>query len=82
MAHIFVGGFKKHNPWGHRVLYPKNPDPSLDPIPTIGLVRVNPFLRTHKGILRDTPLKTNMSPENQWLEDVFPTKIVPFLGTC
>ena len=29
-----------------------------------------------------TPLKTNMSPENQWLEDVFPTKILPFLGTC
>ena len=29
-----------------------------------------------------SPLKTNMSPENQWLEDVFPTKIVPFLGTC
>ena len=26
----------------------------------------------------DVPLKTNMSPENQWLEDVFPTKIVPF----
>ena len=26
----------------------------------------------------DTPLKTNMSPENQWLEDVFPTEIVPF----
>ena len=25
-----------------------------------------------------TPLKTNMSPENQGLEDVFPTKIVPF----
>ena len=24
------------------------------------------------------PLKTNMSPENQWLEDVFPTEIVPF----
>ena len=22
-----------------------------------------------------------MSPENQWLEDVFPTKIVPFLGS-
>ena len=31
---------------------------------------------------QNTPLKTNMSPENQWLEDVFPTKIVPFLGTC
>ena len=27
-----------------------------------------------------TPRKTNMSPENQWLEDVFPTKIVPFWG--
>ena len=26
----------------------------------------------------NTPLKTNVSPENQWLEDVFPTKIVPF----
>ena len=25
-----------------------------------------------------TPLKTNMSPENQGLEDVFPTEIVPF----
>ena len=25
-----------------------------------------------------TPLKTNMSPENQWLENVFPTKILPF----
>ena len=28
-----------------------------------------------------TPLKTNVSPENQWLEDVFPTEIVPFWGT-
>ena len=25
-----------------------------------------------------TPLKTNMSPENQWLEDVFTIEIVPF----
>ena len=25
-----------------------------------------------------TPRKTNMSPENQWLEDVFPIEIVPF----
>ena len=25
-----------------------------------------------------TPLKTNMSPENQWLEDVFPTEVAPF----
>ena len=23
-------------------------------------------------------MKTNMSVENQWLEDVFPTEIVPF----
>ena len=29
-----------------------------------------------------TPLKTNMSPENQWLEDVFPIEMVPFWGTC
>ena len=28
------------------------------------------------------PPKTNMSPENQWLEDVFPIKIFPFKGTC
>ena len=27
-----------------------------------------------------TPLKTNIAPENQWLEDVFPTEIVPFFG--
>ena len=25
-----------------------------------------------------TPVKTSMSPENQWLEDVFPTEIVLF----
>ena len=25
-----------------------------------------------------TPLKTNMSPENLWLEDVFPIEMVPF----
>ena len=28
------------------------------------------------------PPKTNMSSENQWLEDVFPTEIVPFEGAC
>ena len=28
-----------------------------------------------------TPPKTNMSPENQWLEDVFPIQIVPFKVT-
>ena len=28
----------------------------------------------------DTPPKTNMSPENWWLEDVFPIEIVPFVG--
>ena len=26
----------------------------------------------------DTPPKINMSPENQWFEDVFPIEIVPF----
>ena len=29
-------------------------------------------------VLLRTPLKTNMSPENQWLEDVFPIEMVPF----
>ena len=29
-----------------------------------------------------TPRKTNTSPENQWLEDVFPIELVPFYGTC
>ena len=29
-----------------------------------------------------TPLKTNISPEKWWLEDVFPIEIVPFLRTC
>ena len=35
-----------------------------------------------KTTTKITPLKTNMSPENQCLEDVFPTELVPFLGTC
>ena len=26
----------------------------------------------------DTPRTTNISPENQWLEDVFPFEIFPF----
>ena len=30
----------------------------------------------------DIPCKTNMSHENQWLEDVFPIEIVPFQKTC
>ena len=30
----------------------------------------------------NTPLKFNMEPENGWLEDVFPMKIVAFKGTC
>ena len=30
------------------------------------------------GLLEDTPLRSNMSPENQRLENVFPTEIVPF----
>ena len=39
------------------------------------------FLR-FKVIGKNTPLKTNMSPENQWLEDVFPIEMVPLGGTC
>ena len=33
---------------------------------------------TSKTDCRTTPLKTIMSPENRWLEDVFPTEMVPF----
>ena len=29
-----------------------------------------------------TPPKTNMSTENEWLEDAFPIEIVNFCGTC
>ena len=29
-----------------------------------------------------TSWKTNMSPENQWLEDVFPIEIIHFGGIC
>ena len=32
----------------------------------------------YKKIVYTTPRKTNMSPENQWSEDVFPIEIVPF----
>ena len=28
-----------------------------------------------------TPRKTNVSLENEWLENVFPIEIVPFYGT-
>ena len=34
--------------------------------------------KLQQKIYRATPRKTNMSPENQWLEDVFPIEIVPF----
>ena len=37
--------------------------------------------KTHvMRFLRRGPPKVSMSPENQWLEDVFPFKIVPFWG--
>ena len=32
------------------------------------------------GISEPSTLKTNMSLENQWLEDVFPTEIAHFYG--
>ena len=37
-----------------------------------------PGFRFVRFLLKSTPLKTNMSPETQWLEDVFLTEIVPF----
>ena len=38
------------------------------------------IFRFHVKFRGCTPWKTNMSPENQWLEDVFPIEIIPFLG--
>ena len=35
---------------------------------------MGPYIKSQKNI---TPLKTNMSPEIHWLEDVFPTEIGP-----
>ena len=40
---------------------------------------LNPYVRDDP-IRLYPPLKTNMSPENRWLEDVFPTKRGPFSG--
>jgi len=36
------------------------------------------FNSTLNRFQNDTLPKTNMSPENLWLEDVFPIEIVPF----
>ena len=33
---------------------------------------------TDRPVRVPTPSKTNMSPENHWLEDVFPIEIAPF----
>ena len=39
-----------------------------------------PPLQKKSGDVQNTPQKTNMSPENQWLEDVYPIEIYsPFL---
>ena len=38
---------------------------------------IQPFVQLFGGG-KPTPLKTNMSPENRWLEDVFPTEMVTF----
>ena len=46
--------------------------------PKKGALETAPFLLLAKAYL---PLKTKMSPENGWLEDVFPMKIVTFKGT-
>ena len=39
-----------------------------------------PILPVGSVKMMDTPLKTNMSPENQWLEDALPYSNSPFLG--
>ncbi len=50
-----------------------------------GMISLNVFLKlkildtnnTTKGHVMYSP-ETNMSPENQWLEDAFPIEMVPF----
>ena len=37
---------------------------------------------TYKPRKKKSPENSGMSPENQWLEDVFPLEIVPFWWTC
>ena len=64
---------------------PSNPSwPSCDPWVSWPLKRsasTTSFHHQFVGSLASvTPQKTNMSPENQWLEDVFPIEIVPLLG--
>ena len=46
----------------------------------INLNKSSPEVGIRYGVLivSDAPRKTNMSPENQWLEDVFPIQTVPF----
>ena len=52
----------------------------VEPIPEHAVPRTSSWVEL-LGPPRTTPGKTKeMSPENQWLEDVFPIEIVPFLG--
>ena len=46
--------------------------------PAIWNINDSHATRSTKLVRLFTPLKTNMSPQNQWLEDEFPTEIVPF----
>ena len=50
--------------------------------PQFAVQHVSPFYvhpkKAQENLSVYTPLKTNMSPENQWLEDVFPIEMVPF----
>ena len=40
------------------------------------------FPLNHDYGRKGTPRKTNVSHENQWLENALPIEIVPFQGTC
>ena len=61
--------------WSHdppTVPLPEN----LGPWKSVGRITFPFGIAYFQGLLP----KTNMSSENQWLEDVFPIEIVPFLG--
>ena len=67
-----------HSRWGIFLeVFPEWWNSQLDEVVSKSYVYAY-FFHTYLCKRLCTPLKTNMSPENRWLEDVRPTEIVPF----
>ncbi len=58
--------------------------PSKKKLRNNGLVAGQKLRKTNgqEALNKAYPLKTNIFPENQWLEDYFPFKLVPFQELC